>query len=1139
MSNKGTEITLEDRWVVAKEYLKMVGLANQQIRSFNDFVEKNMQEIVNAEKVIELNNGFKIELGKIRLGNRPVVLETDATMNEEITPLECRIRDLTYAVPIFLEVKLYGPNNELIDSGEFKIGDLPVMLRSVLDPLSKMTPDEIAKMGEDPTDPGGYFIVNGSERVLVIQEDLASNKVLVDRGGPQSTITHTAKVASAALGYRQQLIVERQKDGTLHAVVPSVPGKVPFVILMRALGVESDRDIVLTVSLDPEIQQELLPSLEMVSNVLTTEEALDFIGARVAVNQPREVRIKRAEEIIDKQVLPHLGTTPEARRKKAILVGYMAAKLLELHLNKRNPDDKDHYANKRVRLAGDLMTMLFRNVLRQALRDLRYQLERMTSKDRRRLKLRTLIRPDLVTEKIRHALSTGNWPGGRTGVSQLLDRTNWISTVSHLRRVVSPLSRTQTHFEARDLHMTQWGRICPFETPEGPNIGLVKNLALSAYISRGVNEKDVEKKLYELGVVPIERIIEMVKEGEPVPQELVEGAKVLLNGNLVGYHPDGKRLAQELRKLRRRGEIHYEVSVAYIEEGEVREVYINTDAGRIMRPLIVVEDGEIKLKKEHIKKIKSGEWTIEDLLKRGIIELLDADEEENAYIALEPEQVTNEHTHVELWTPAIFGVAASTIPYIEHNQSPRNSYQSAMVKQALGLYAYNFNLRVDTRAHLLHYPERPLVQTRALDVIGYNQHPAGQNMVVAILSYTGYNIEDAIIMNKSSVERGLVRSTFFRLYSTEEKKYPGGQEDRIEIPDPTKFKIRGYRGQEAYKKLGPDGIIEPETEVKGGEVLVGKTSPPRFMDEVSEFGIVEARRRDTSVAVRHGESGVVDTVIITQNRDGLRTVKVKVRDLRIPEIGDKFASRHGQKGVIGMLLPQYDMPYTEHGVVPDIILNPHAFPSRMTLGQLIESIAAKAAALRGKEVDATPFYKEPIERLREVLRKYGFPIDGTEVMFDGKTGEMIRRPAFIGIVYYQRLHHMVADKIHARARGPVQILTRQPTEGRAREGGLRFGEMERDCLVAHGTAYLLQERLLKSSDATKVWVCAKCGYIGWFDAEKGVPVCPIHGTEGEMYLVEMSYAFKLLLQELMSMCISPRLILGEKFEKLPEESKRE
>ncbi len=1127
------ELSHEDRWALMEAFIKEKGLTKHHIESYNRFVEHLLGEIIKEESVIEIpTSGLKVEIKGFRLGE-PQVKEVDGSVNRSITPMECRYRNLTYAAPLYITLvpKENGFEGHPV---EVLIGYIPIMIRSVKDPTSRMSKEELIAIGEDPRDPGGYFIIDGSERVIVIQEDLAPNRIIVDYGQESLNITHTAKVVSATVGYRVPVILDRHKDGTLHVSFPAVPGKIPFVVLMRALGLERDIDIALAVSPDPEIQKELFVSFVQASAITTVEDALDYIGSRVAVGQARESRIERAKYILDNYFLPHLGTKPEDRIKKALFLGQMACKLLELVLGRRPPDDKDHYANKRLKLAGDMLAIQFRVAFRAFLRDFRYQLERARIRDRK-ISLSLYVRSDIITERLRHAMATGTWAGGRTGVSQILDRTNWMAMLSHMRRVISPLSRSQPHFEARDLHGTQWGRLCPFETPEGPNCGLVKNLALCATISVGVDEKEVEEKLYELGVVPILKVFEDLREGRLSHEEIRGWAKVFLNGTIIGYHPDGEKLVKELRRLRRQGRIHYEVNVAHYKTQYINEVYVNCDAGRIIRPLLVVENGRLKITKRDVEDLKSGRCTFEDLVKRGVIEFLDAEEEEDALIALNPTEITPRTTHVEIWPHAILGAGASIIPYAEHNQSPRNTYEAAMVKQALGFYAANFCLRMDSRAHLLHYPQKPLVQTKTLDILGFNDRPAGQNMVVAVMSFTGYNMEDAVIMNKSSVDRGLARSTFFRTYETEERKYAGGLEDRIEIPSE---KVIGRRGSEAYAKLEADGIVRVEAEVRGGDVIIGKTSPPRFVEEYRGYGFLTQRRKDTSVTVRHGEKGWVDMAVITTSGEGYKLVKVRVRDLRIPEIGDKFASRHGQKGVIGALIPQYDMPYTVDGITPDLIINPHALPSRMTLGQLMESIAGKVAALRGKFVDGTPFFEESIESLKKQLLAFGYPMDGTEPMYDGRTGELVGNPIFIGIVYYQKLHHMVADKIHARARGPIQLLTRQPTEGRAREGGLRFGEMERDTLIGHGAAALLRERMLESSDKTVIYVCELCGFIGWFNRRKQVYECPIHGTKGVLHPVVVPYAFKLLLQELMSMGIKPRIMLADKFEYLTKRDEK-
>ncbi len=681
-----------------------------------------------------------------------------------------------------------------------------------------------------------------------------------------------------------------------------------------------------------------------------------------------------------------------------------------------------------------------------------------------------------------------------------------------MRRVVSPLSRTQPHFEARDLHPTHFGKICPSETPEGPNCGLVKNLALEAYISVGTDEKEIEDFLYSLNLNELKNM------------KSTDACKVFLNGRLLGSHPDPKNFVASIKKARRKGLISPEVNVNFYED--VEEIQINCDHGRVRRPLLVVEKGKLKLEQKHVEKLKNGAWTWNDLIKRGFVEYLDAEEEESSYIAMEPEDLEKDssYTHLEIAPSSILGICASLIPFAEHNQSPRNTYEAAMAKQALGMYAANYRLRVDTRSHILFYPQKPLVKTHGMDIINFDKRPAGQNMVIALLSYEGYNMEDAIIFNKHSIERGLARSAFFRRYEAEERRYPAGQEDKFERIDKD---VRGFRPPEAYVHLSADGIVEPESQIKGDEVIIGRTSPPRFLEEYSEFEVRAPIRHETSISMRHSEEGFVDTVILTETSDGNRLVKVKMRDMRIPELGDKFASRHGQKGVIGLIAPPEDLPFTAEGITPDIIVNCHAIPSRMTIGQILETMAAIFGAKKGITVDATPFEGISSDELVKGLKELGLNYYGKQAMYNGITGRKYDVDIFMGIAYYQKLHHLVKDKTHARSRGPVQILTRQPTEGRAREGGLRFGEMERDCLVGHGAALLLKERLLDESDKTTINVCGKCGVLATYDRNRDKYFCPVCKGEADVAPVVMSYAFKLLLQELISLGMAPRLKLKD------------
>ena len=596
--------------------------------------------------------------------------------------------------------------------------------------------------------------------------------------------------------------------------------------------------------------------------------------------------------------------------------------------------------------------------------------------------------------------------------------------------------------------------------------------------------------------------------------------KIYINGELLGYCENPVEFTQEMREKRRNGEISYEMNITYYEDNE--EIYIFNDPGRARRPLIIVKDGVPLLREEHLNKVANGKLKWDDLINKGLVEYLDAEEEENSYIAMSLAEINEDHTHLEIDPATMLGICAGIIPFSDHNSSPRNTMEAGMTKQALGLYVSNYALRTDTRAHLLHHPQTPIVKTRIIDSTNYDLRPSGQNFVVALMSYEGYNMEDAMVINKGSLERGLARSSFFRAYDTSEKRYAGGQVDRFEVPDKN---IKGYRSEEAYRNLDEDGVVNPESYVESGDVLIGKTSPPRFLEE--DFGTVADRRRETSVTVRHGEKGIVDAVLLSETVEGSRLAKIRVRDTRQPEFGDKFASRHGQKGVVGLILSPEDVPFTEFGVVPDLIVNPHAIPSRMSIGQVLEMVAGKAGCLEGERVDATPFNQTLEDEIKQQLIDNGFESAGCESLYNGVTGESLDAEIFVGVAYYQKLHHMTTDKVYARSRGPVQVLTRQPTEGRAREGGLRFGEMERDCLIAHGAALTLKERLLDESDKYEAIVCENCGMLAVYDKNKNKKYCPICG-DVETYPVEISYAFKLLLDELKSLCIFPKLVLGDK-----------
>ncbi|MCX8190922.1 MAG: DNA-directed RNA polymerase subunit A' [Candidatus Aenigmarchaeota archaeon] len=597
-------------------------------------------------------------------------------------------------------------------------------------------------------------------------------------------------------------------------------------------------------------------------------------------------------------------------------------------------------------------------------------------------------------------------------------------------------------------------------------------------------------------------------------------ADIFLDGKYLGRTNDPKKIVEEFRKLRREGKIPHTVNIAYYEH--LNEVRILTSPGRIIRPLIVVENGKPKLTEEILEKVRKGELTFSDLVKNGIIEFLDAEEEENSYIASRPEELTKEHTHLEIDPAVIFGFSASFVPYPEFNRGDRVNYGSKMNDQAIGIPVQNFLNRVDSKLNILLYPQKPLVQTYINKITKADEYPHGFNVVIAVTTFEGYNIEDGVVINRASVERGMFWSYMYRTYEAEEKIYMGGQQDVIGVPQPG---VRGYAGEDEYKHLPEDGIINSETNVNSDQVLIGRVSPLRFLGKMEKIFLSGENLRESSVRLRHGDKGIVDRVYITQTTDGTKLVKVVVRDLKKPEVGDKFASRHGQKGVMGILASPEDMPFTESGIIPDIIFNPHGLPSRMTVGQLLEILAGKVASLSGRIIDAPAFNPTKEDELKAVLKKLGFRESGKEVMYDGRTGRKFTVEIFVGCAYYMRLDHLVSNKIQVRARGPVTLLTRQPTEGRSKEGGLRLGEMEKDCLLAHGAVLTLKERF--DSDKIVLPICKECGMVAVHDRVKNRYFCPIDGDKADIASVEMSYAFKLMLDELKSMLIYPKIRVDE------------
>ncbi|MBN1175798.1 DNA-directed RNA polymerase subunit B [Candidatus Woesearchaeota archaeon] len=597
---------------------------------------------------------------------------------------------------------------------------------------------------------------------------------------------------------------------------------------------------------------------------------------------------------------------------------------------------------------------------------------------------------------------------------------------------------------------------------------------------------------------------------------------VFINYKFSGKVKDGQAFVERIISERRMNRLPRDVNVFH--DPRTGNVYVETSRGRAVRPLVVVKEGKSTLTKRHAEQLIKNEISWSDLVKQGIVEYLDSSEEENAYVAFFEKDLTPEHTHLEVSPVDIVGVATGLVPFGNHNQGARLLQGSKNQKQGIGFYAANFSVRMDMDTNLLHYPQVPIVSTILHDLAQYDKHPSGQNVMVAIMSFQGFNMEDAIILNQGSVDRGLARSHYFKPMIAEELRYSGGLLDEIGTPDKD---VKGYKSERDYRFLEDDGIIFPEATVHEGDVVIGKTSPPRFLNSMDEYNLATSSRRESSMSMAHGQEGTVDMVYLTENAEGNKLIQVRLREQRIPEMGDKFTSRHAQKGVVSLIVPEVDVPFTSTGIKPDIIFSPHGIPSRMTVGHLLELLGGKVGALGGRYIDGTLFQEENEKDMRQELLSYGFKENGTETMYNGTTGEEYKVQIYVGPMYYLRLKHQVRNKVHSRARGPIQLLTRQPTEGRLKEGGLRLGEMEKDTFVAHGASLLLKERF--DSDRTILPISEEAGITAVHDTRRDKYFCPVNGENADISNIEMSYAFKLILDEFKSLCIYPKLELKSKY----------
>lgn len=1147
--------TKEDKFQLLPAFLKVKGLVKQHIDSYNFFVENEIKEIVRANRIIrsDVNSSFWLEyvpstptppssqlhtvdcadqflrFTDIRVEKPSRVDFNDIRAQNEVTPMECRLRDMTYAAPIMVDIAYIRDKSKIVRKN-VPLGRLPVMLKSSICRLGGATNAEMSRMNECPLDPGGYFIINGTEKVILIQEQLSKNRVIVEADEKNNVIT--ASVTSSTHERKSKTYVTLKKDRILLTANILVEG-IPIVIILKALGGLSDYEIMQLVAGDNgKYQDEFLVQFEEATKVgvYTQQQALEYIGARVKMGKSRvpfsaQVRRNHVEEALDalaNLIIAHVPIEGLDFYPKAVYVAFMTRRVLMAQSNLSLVDDRDFVGNKRLELAGQLLSLLFEDLFKQFCGNVKSSIDKVLKKDNRAVPLDAVNmisnHANMIGQGINRAIQTGNWTVkrfnmNRAGVTHVLSRLSYISALGMMTRISSQFEKTRKVSGPRALQPSQWGMLCTSDTPEGEACGLVKNLALMTHITTNVEEEPVKRWVFTLdaGVEPIRNFSggEMHREGSFV---------IHINGTPFALTRYPKRFAGKFRTMRRRGWISPFVSIHI--NNHFNAVHIATDEGRICRPYIIVKNGKPKLKAEHLKLLQLGKATFDDFLTHGIVEYLDVNEENDTLVALYETDVTMTTTHMEIEPFTVLGAVAGLIPFPHHNQSPRNTYQCAMGKQAIGAIAYNQFNRIDTLLYTLVYPQRPMVISKTIQLVNYDKLPAGQNATVIVMSYSGYDIEDALVLNKASCDRGFGRCQVFRKYTAELQKYPNGRRERIGDP------VNDENGRtKKHEALDDDGLAIVGYKINSGETMIKKETPL----DTGSTGIGMDRGpsefRDSSISYRIADPAYIDKVMVSHTERETMVVKVQTRQTRRPELGDKFSSRHGQKGVVGIIVDQEDLPFSDTGLVPDIIMNPHGFPSRMTVGKLLECLTGKASVLDGRKDygfgDA--FRSHPLEQMSAALVDHGFSWEGKDYFTSGITGEPLEAYIFNGPIYYQRLKHMVQDKMHSRSRGPRAILTRQPTEGRSRDGGLRLGEMERDCLIAYGASQLLLERLMISSDGTQLDICQQCGLFGY----KGY--CHTCKSTREVTQMTMPYAAKLLVQELISMNVGVRLQLADEF----------
>ncbi len=1165
---------VESPWTIIESYFAgqhLQRLVRHQLESYNSFVNFQIQKTIDMFNPVHIRSEqqFNPVLKKYPLEifinfNKFQIYKPQIHENNGATkimfPHEARLRNFTYSAPMTIDLNIHyvvrtGDELENVQNyhktiQQIHIGKLPIMLKSSLCVLNQYKHVDEKITGECKYDAGGYFIINGSEKTVLGQERAAENKIYCFNVSKNNTKwSWTAEIKSVpdfkCISPKQiTMMVSSKNNGFGNPIsiqIPRVKQPIPIFIIFRILNVISDEDICkyILLNINDESRKKMLFALHAsiieANTCLTTEDAYQHLVNNVMytpINMDKEAgALKKREftnEVIKNDLFPHCCNN----KQKQYFLGLMANKLLQVSLDMRKPDDRDSYLNKRIDLTGTLLNNLFRNYFNKLVKDLQKQITKeintgswKSHEDYSNIINKTniykIIKSTTIENGLKRALSTGDFGikhstnSSKVGVAQVLSRLTYASSLSHSRRISTPIDKSGKLIPPRMLHNTSWGFLCPVETPEGQSVGVVKNLSYLTHVSISSDSEPIYE--YVKDKITLLDIIEK-------PEDTFDKVKCIINGAWIGITDQPNELYKDLKDKKYKGIINIYTSIIF--DYKNMEIRVCNDAGRLLRPLLRVKDNELILKQDIVNKLHTKELDWNNLLtnstlNESIIEYIDPDEQNKSLVCFEPKNVkTNKHfTHCEIHPSTMFGILASCIPFPENNQSPRNCYQCAMAKQAMGMYVTNFDLRMDKTAYVLNNPMRPLVDTRVMNIIQVNNIPSGATVIVAIMTHTGYNQEDSLLFNKGSIDRGLFQATVYHTEKDEDKKIHGDEEIRCK-PDPSKTKSMKFSN---YNKINSKGVVPENTLLENRDIIISKIIP---IKENRNDHTKLIKYEDNSKSIRTFEELYVDKNYIDRNGDGYNFAKVRTRAVRRPVIGDKFSSRHGQKGTIGNIIPECDMPFTQDGIKPDIIINPHAIPSRMTIGQLKETLLGKVLIELGLFGDGTSFNNDVgIDFISNELKKLGYESHGNDVLYNGLTGEQLESSIFIGPVYYQRLKHMVTDKQHSRSIGPMVNLTRQPAEGRSRDGGLRFGEMERDCMISHGASRFTKERIYDASDKFQINVCKRCGMIAAYNDTFHIHECKTCDNRTDFGLVNLPYSCKLLFQELQTMNVAPRMIL--------------